>query len=268
MGTYLRLRPSRPRGTCAAYAVVKDAIIVAANMAMLMTFIASLPWLPARETCGYELGSERVQGAQKALRCLICVCLSWIEEVQRIATGFDVCADPEHRTSTNTLAPSSPDVAGAGDRATKSTFTIIIQFGGRRPQARFEEALSGFDARTLSAEPLPARLVNRTEPGKRQEARIREFVNVLSKAGAEIVSARLNPGAQPHLVGCARSCWQGPLRGRTRCQQHEGGANHQNDLYHRLSHLSGGITVSALSYVGTTSVTIARSIGMSQECRQ
>jgi len=48
-------------------------------------------------------------------------------------------------------------------------------------------------------------------------------VNVLSKAGAEIVSARLNPGAQPHLVSCAWSYRQRLLRGRTRCQQHEGG---------------------------------------------
>jgi len=74
-------------------------------------------------------------------------------------------------------------------------------------------------------------------------------VHVLSKAGAEIISARLNPGAQPHLFSCARSNWHRLLRGRTRCQQHEGGANHQSDLYHRLSHLLGGITASVLSYV-------------------
>jgi hypothetical protein len=74
-------------------------------------------------------------------------------------------------------------------------------------------------------------------------------VHVLSKAGAEIVPARLNPGAQPHLVSCTRSYWQRLLRGRTRCQQREDGANHQSDLYHRLSHLLGGITASMLSYV-------------------
>ena len=66
----------------------------------------------------------------------------------------------------------SPDLAGAGDRATKSPFAIIVQFGGSRPQARLEATLPGFDACTLSPEPFPARLVNRTEPSKRQEAGI------------------------------------------------------------------------------------------------
>jgi len=58
---------------------------------------------------------------------------------------------------------------------------ILTRFRVLRPNVRFgsfaemrglEAALSGFDARTLLVEPLPARLVNRTEPSKRQEASI------------------------------------------------------------------------------------------------
>jgi hypothetical protein len=58
-------------------------------------------------------------------------------------------------------------------------------------------------------------------------------MDVRSKAGPETVSPRLNPGAELHLVGGARSYCQCLLGRRVRCPQREGGTDHQNDPYHR-----------------------------------
>src|SRR5690349_2209262 len=91
---------------------------------------------------------------------------------------------PEVRAAfkpTEVRSRSSPYFASGGDRSTKSTFAVVVEFGGSRPQASLEAALSGFDARALLVEPLPARLVDCTEPGQRHEASIREFVNMRLK---------------------------------------------------------------------------------------
>jgi hypothetical protein len=57
-------------------------------------------------------------------------------------------------------------------RFVNGTCTSIVQFGDSRLQARFEAALSGFHARTLSVEALPTPFLNRAEPSKRKQARI------------------------------------------------------------------------------------------------